>query len=398
MCFPPSAFSKESPISIEAHEIAEGFRPSIAVDNKGYLHAAFIRENKNCDLRRDPKPPDICYSGSIDGGKTWTPPIVIPRIPARSLGMLTPGARIATETSGAIDIVWSDVVFGQSDIFFTRSNDNGRTWSEPANISRTKGNSITPALATGSNSEIHVAWQETIEGSRNADIYYSYSTDGGKTWGKDQSFQIENVSDSQSFSASPQIIIDSKGSVHLVWLGGVSNQTNLSIYYAKRSNIWTKPVKINKSLSLVNFPRITVGQKDTIYIVWSDTDNFTTENKTNIRCAINSNATDFSEPINISDTADFYSQPTAAADRNSHIIIAWSRTHSIKDAPGLYAKISDDSGKNFSAVINLFKGNSIFPDAVILKDKIAIIFQKDLLQTNYGTKSSVDIVIVPNTN
>ncbi len=47
-----------------------------------------------------------------------------------------------------------------SEIYFMQSDNNGATWSAPANISKTTSGSIAPTIAVDANDFIHVAWRD----------------------------------------------------------------------------------------------------------------------------------------------------------------------------------------------------------------------------------------------
>ncbi|MBI4718574.1 MAG: exo-alpha-sialidase [Planctomycetes bacterium] len=75
------------------------------------------------------------------------------------------------------------------DVMFTRSEDNGQTWSAPVRINDdATGNGAWQWFATmdvAPNGRIDVVWNDTrnFPGSDNlSELYYSFSTDGGATW------------------------------------------------------------------------------------------------------------------------------------------------------------------------------------------------------------------------
>ena len=47
-----------------------------------------------------------------------------------------------------------------SEIYFMQSDDNGSTWSAPANVSKTTSGSIAPTIVVDANDFIHVAWRD----------------------------------------------------------------------------------------------------------------------------------------------------------------------------------------------------------------------------------------------
>src|SRR5258708_4406420 len=129
----------------EIVDIAQATRPRIAVDGTDNIHIVFEAYAKGSDIR------EIFYSKSSDKGKTWAPLLNI----SRTIGVSTVPA-IAVENSGAIDVVWRDTTSGElhPDIYFSRSTDCGRTWTEALDISHTTGICSEPAIATDADNSI----------------------------------------------------------------------------------------------------------------------------------------------------------------------------------------------------------------------------------------------------
>jgi hypothetical protein len=83
-------------------------------------------------------------------------------------------------------------------VYERASTDGGKTWSPPKALDdedpKTFGGQFFPNLSIAPNGRIDVAWWDTRDkqGLRATDVYYTYSTDDGKTWSKNQ--RITDVS------------------------------------------------------------------------------------------------------------------------------------------------------------------------------------------------------------
>ncbi|MCK5057959.1 MAG: IPT/TIG domain-containing protein [Candidatus Aminicenantes bacterium] len=86
---------------------------------------------------------------------------------------------IAVDSSGNINVVWFDSTSSNNEIFFSRSTDNGATWSAAVNISFSSGVSSFPAIAVDSSGNINVTWCNHTLG--NDEIFFSRSTDNGSS-------------------------------------------------------------------------------------------------------------------------------------------------------------------------------------------------------------------------
>ena len=81
----------------------------------------------NCDIIED-------IFGSEDPFPTFTSPINLSNSSEYSYA-----PDIATDSNGNIYVVWYDQLPGNRDIFFTKSIDEGKTWSPITNISNNSG-------------------------------------------------------------------------------------------------------------------------------------------------------------------------------------------------------------------------------------------------------------------
>jgi hypothetical protein len=80
---------------------------------------------------------DIAYKQSTDGGKTWSPQkIVNDDNPADMLGQYIP--MISVAPNGRLDVAWwdtrSDPGIRGNDVYYSHSDDNGKTWSKNMRI------------------------------------------------------------------------------------------------------------------------------------------------------------------------------------------------------------------------------------------------------------------------
>ncbi|MGH9278834.1 MAG: sialidase family protein [Acidimicrobiales bacterium] len=134
---------------------------------------------------------------STDGGVTFGPTVVVagdlvvPQLIIADLGP-TPGFALdaprrrlyATYDAGRDDA---------RDVFVVRSDDGGRTWSEPVRVSPTRGEQVLPAVAVGPDGRVDVVFYDRAPDYLQATVVAS-SRDGGRT------FQSTTVSDNASDS------------------------------------------------------------------------------------------------------------------------------------------------------------------------------------------------------
>jgi Neuraminidase (sialidase) len=160
----PSTFA-QTPDNVPSYFIANGTSPALA-ESKTLAHLVFVSQAAGNNVT------DIFHTASGDAGKTWSTAVSISNTP----GMSTEPS-IAVESNGSLDAVWTDTSTSDKtpDIFFARSTDNGKTWTQPKDIANTPGKSSDPKIVVGKNNSLHVVWCDTSKGTKNRDLYYSSS-------------------------------------------------------------------------------------------------------------------------------------------------------------------------------------------------------------------------------
>ena len=136
---------------------------------------------------------------SKDGGLTFSKPVTIdfkhefdywlPPTLFRAWTSMSP--RIAVGPEGNVYVVfaanplWSEDP-DDSDIFFSRSIDGGRSWSKPVRINDdlTKRDQFFPSIGVSRNGTVHVAFADRRDDPVDVryNIYYTRSNDHGETW------------------------------------------------------------------------------------------------------------------------------------------------------------------------------------------------------------------------
>lgn len=358
LCLGATAFAAKTPV---IHDIAPGSRPDITADEKGHLHVAYE------GFKTGSKVQEIFYVESSDDGATWTSPVNISKTPGTSSH---PDMEI--EHSGAIDVVWSDSTPGVKypDIFFSRSTDGGKSWIQPVDIATTPGKSSDPCLDIGPDNSIHVAWCDTSTGDNNQDIYYSYSVDCGKTWGKNSTFPDQDISSTPGASTEPTIAVDDEGIVHVAWVDTSSKNQSPQIYYAQKTkDSWTKAANVSKTSGVAFHPNIDCG-KGKVFLAWSDNSN--KSKNPQILCMVGNRRGEFNEQITISTTPGSAREAAISADISGRVGIVWTGVASGTTKPDVYGRISVDNLDDVSKVLNLSnqQGMSKHPDVTICGSKM----------------------------
>lgn len=360
----------------DVRDLAQGRNPIIGSSADGHLHVVYE------GMAKGAKAQDILYCESSDEGATWSPPVNVSNTPG-----VSKEPDMVVEKSGAIDVVWCDSTADEKypDIFFARSTDSGKSWTQPVDIASTPGRSTDPCIAVGPDNTLHVAWGDTSTGEKNQDIYYSSSTDGGQKWGNNPLLPAVDISSTPGTSSEATLIVDDSGTVHAAWVDTSSGKERPDVYYSQKSkDSWSKAVDISNTKGASTHPTLACNNGK-LYLAWSE--NTPQEKNPDIWCAV---ATDgkFAKAFNVSNSPGVSTGPVMLADKQDRVALVWSDTASGDNKPDVYGRFSFDGLKNVSKLMDISNTESSSKNASItmIGDKIFLIWEelvgsKVILQT-----------------
>src|SRR5262249_15357965 len=147
-------------------------------DTGGPRQAYFIRSKKNAAFKR----PNI-LSSRRDGG--FTPVVDV-------------------DSTGTAYVAWASSANGRRQVVWIRSTDFGISCTDAANVSNSDGEAFAPVIAISDSDAVNLAWQDTRSGL--GEIFYSRSNDGGATFSNPH-----RVSAGPGAASSPEIVVDRLG-------------------------------------------------------------------------------------------------------------------------------------------------------------------------------------------
>lgn len=162
---------------------------------------------------------DIFFAASRDGGISFESPVNI----SEGIGAFTIEPKMLV-SEGRIYVVWRDTIpeiggegfltyYGNAEVVMTRSLDGGRTFEMPVNLSSNPSGSYLPDIAVHGNNVI-VVWLESTFPSNAAKVSMIISNDAGITFGRVR----EDMSPRVSELYWPQVLTSPDGQrLYVIW-------------------------------------------------------------------------------------------------------------------------------------------------------------------------------------
>jgi hypothetical protein len=232
--------------------------PDIAVERNGAIDVVWL-DTKSGETR-----PAIFSSRSRDGGKTWTEPMDVSNTP----GIASEPA-LATGPDDSVHVIWIDTTSGvkRPDVFYSCSTDGAKTWTKALMISDTPGVSSRPTIATDSDGTVHVAWKDTTSGETHPDIYYVQKK-SRDAWTK----PAFDVSNSARISDFPSIACG-QGKIFLAWSDNSRKEKSPDIWcsLSGKNAKFSQPLNISNTPGVSSEPSVTPDREGCMAVVWADT-------------------------------------------------------------------------------------------------------------------------------
>ena len=244
-------------------------------------------------------------------------------------------------------IVWQESVTENSygnnyDIYFKKSVDNGTTFSKPINLSNNTGFSEHPQIAVSKNGIIFIIWADNTD-SNNTEIMFTKSDDNGTTFSKPV-----NLSNNSQNSNNQEISANNEN-VYIVWQDiDLNNNKNSSIMFKSSidsGNTFNDTIELATN-TIEAYPKVN-SYEDYVYIVWnSENNNLSEDNKNNGLFFIKSNDRGNTLENSIRIAHYNFGESQIAVNENE-VFIVWGGLHE-KNINDMYVVQSDDNGSSFT--------------------------------------------------
>lgn len=213
-------------------------RPTLVSDGQDRLWAVWV------GLRSGESA--LYLSRSTDGGRRWADPVALTGDSRSVYGevLLRAGDRLL--------LVWHDMRTDQDRLYAVSSSDGGATWTTPVRVDHlsadSKANVASPTALLSPDGEAFVAWQDGRNGRD--DIFLARSTDGGRTWGKED-LRMDTDEPGTAVSRFPKLAKAKDGRIALAWEDDRAGleQIYVRVRAAGSAGEWGPELRVTTSLA-----------------------------------------------------------------------------------------------------------------------------------------------------
>jgi parallel beta-helix repeat protein len=238
----------------DAPGITDELTPKIAIDSSGIIYVVW--QDKRADANGD-----IFFSKSVDGGTSFS-------VNYQLTSTGTQGWPSVAVYGSNVYVVWHNNPGTGFDIYFMRSTNGGNSWSAQSKIDHSpSGDQTYPSMAIGNAGEIFIVWHDNRAG--NYDIYFTKSTDDGVTF-TTPDVRVNSVTTNDQLY--PRLAANSDG-IHVVWQDYATSVTSPTIEYTKSTNLGSSfigsSIRVSTLGGTVNTaPDITLAPSGKIFVAW----------------------------------------------------------------------------------------------------------------------------------
>lgn len=158
------------------------------------------------------------FTRSTDNGVSWSAPVTV--ADDGDLGTYRNDHTMHIALDGKVYLAWLDERTGTTLVYSARSDDQGRTWSRNVAVD-TEGSCEccrTP-ITTGPDGAVYTVWRKKLPGGLR-DMVVARSTDLGVTWSAPVRVHADSFAIDFCPDAGPSIAVDANNRLHVAWWTG----------------------------------------------------------------------------------------------------------------------------------------------------------------------------------
>lgn len=350
------------PINI-SQSVSQSIEPHTAIDQQGTMTAVWV-DNTTRNFR-------VYLSRSINNGNSFSPQIDISKSDNLSIN-----PKVAVGPDKVIHVIWQECPDDSCQVMYSRSTDQGSSFSKPKLISQDIEFSELPNIITNPNGEVVIFWDgaRTLSGAK-FEVFASKSNDSGERF----SFPTSLISDSARNLFTTASTSDGKGNSYLAYES--CKNGNCRIEFKRSSNgfdSFTDGAIASGDLSFAIRPSLSTSGNGVVQVAMT----VALEGQGNrfeiFQANSFNNGASFSSPKNISKSVQTSNDASVLAI-NQQVYVAWRDLSS--GNPDIFLAKSTDQGNSFSPAINVTSNNTISVIPTLISDsanRVYLSYQDEL--------------------
>ena len=243
--------------------------PAVVLDARGDALVAWVDQARKAVLFQRFGP---------EGQAQLPQPVDVSRSPA-TLSWL-PRLALSPDAPRTVHVLWQEIIFSGGshggEMLYARSDDGGRSFSEPLNLSRSVGgdgkgrinaqvwHNGSFDLVAGPNGTVHTAWTE-YDGA----LWFSRSIDAGRSFSPPERVDTGSTRPARA----PTLALDRQGAVHLAWTEGEAADADIHLASSADGGRRFSPARrLDRSPGYSDAPKLAVDGAGTIHLVHAESD------------------------------------------------------------------------------------------------------------------------------
>jgi hypothetical protein len=297
---------------------------------------------------------EVYFRSSSDGGLTWG--TIISVTGGAGGNKVKPQLAVVPGATDRIVIAYQTVTSGVRDIHVQISSNGGTSFGAASAALDAAGDSFHHAIAVSGTTCV-IAWEKLDTTTLNRDIMSRTSSNGCSTFNAETKINVG--SPATRFAGRPQVGITSTGGIVWAWREQRSNSTR-DVFAAASANATTAPIADiaidTDATNESDFPVLRVNEGNA-YLVWQEVSTASNGGSDALFARSSDGGASWSAPRIIDDPAGEVSSsftpviaidPRAAGTADDVVAIAWEDR---RQGTQIFASISSDGGASFSTAL-----------------------------------------------
>lgn len=202
---------------------------------------------------------DIMFSVSNDAGKSFSEPVRVTNT-LKVNSYFQRAGEFIVDPQGTIHLIWAESR-STPDILYTRSSDEGQTWSAIRSLSNDSNKHVEDftSIACDSSGNLYVAWIDSRDrknnGSATDHLYFTRSFDGGNVWDAPVRANIhpDGGIGGTCECCRTSMVSSPDGEVTIAFRSNIENLRNIFVARSKdKGSTWEPIVRIQKGSWMIN--------------------------------------------------------------------------------------------------------------------------------------------------